>query len=507
MKKKNKIIERTKQILKIYSRWVPPKIFIALVLLVFSTFMIFFGFRIDNDFWFLINTGKYILNNGFPLIEPFTIHTNLEFMVQQWLTDIIFYLIYSKLGIYGMYTFVTLMNIIIILLIYKLSLLVSNNKIKISLIITVIADFMLVLGFITTRPQIFDIILLLIELYLLELYIKNNKKIYLIGLPIISLLMINLHSSLWLMIFVFLLPYYVELIIYFKNNKSKLKSLILITIVMFLVGIINPYGLNSIKYLFNSYGVDTINNLVGEMQPIVVPKQLIIFIYIFIVLVSFYYNKKNNKVRYLLLTLGTCYLALSHYKGVMFFIITSILVLSYNFKNIFNEQLKQETFYYSKNENIFIFGMFIIFTCIHIFNLNTINLKETQKYHLYELGVYLNENTSKDIKLYTNYNDGGYFEYLGYKCYIDPRAEVFLKENNKKEDIFNEYYDLQKGYLNYEEFLNKYNFDYLIVSEEDILYNYINDTQYQIIYMKNINNYFDNKNISYKIYKKVENEI
>ena len=44
---------------------------------------------------------------------------------------------------------------------------------------------------------------------------------------------------------------------------------------------------------------------------------------------------------------------------------------------------------------------------------------------------YLSKHENKDgMVLYTGYNDGGYAEFLGYKPYIDPRAEVFVKKNN-----------------------------------------------------------------------------
>jgi len=502
MKKKDKISKKNINYLNRYSKWVPPKILIILIMSVFVLFINLYSFKLDNDFWFLINTGKYILNNGMPTIEPFTIHANLEFIAQQWLTDVIFYLIYNKFGIYGMYTLVSLISILIAVLIYKIALLVSDNKIKGSTLITIIIFILLSRGFITTRPQMFDILLLSLELYLLELWIRRNKGIYLIGLPIISILMINLHSSLWLMIFVFLLPYYVEIIKKLSQDKKKLISMILINVIMILVGLINPYGIDSIKYLFNSYGVDVINNIISEMRSIDITNHLVMYSYIFVVLLSFYYNKGKNKIRYLLLTLGTCYLALSHYKGIMFFLVCSVLSLSHNFKDLFNEAMKQEKFYKSKKLNIFVVAILIIFFSIYIYDLYTINLTENNQPYLYNLVNYLDKNTTKNMKIYTGYNDGGYLEYRGYRCYLDPRAEVFLKSNNKKEDILIEYTRLKSGKLNYKEFLDKYNFDYLIVDEYDILYTYI-DEGYEIVYEEKVESPFEAEQINYRIYKRV----
>ena len=157
--------------------------------------------------------------------------------------------------------------------------------------------------------------------------------------------MINLHSSLWLMIFVFLIPYIVERIINYKKEKYKMKPLLITTIIMLLIGLINPYGIDSIIYLFNSYGIDVINELVGEMKAVSVSNGFGVFISILIVMISYCYNKGNNKVRYLLLFLGTSYLGLSHVKGVLFLLICCVLSLSYNFKNVFKKEEKQDKYY------------------------------------------------------------------------------------------------------------------------------------------------------------------
>ena len=49
------------------------------------------GVTMDNDFWFTINHGRYILEHGFTNIEPFTVHEGLAFSFEKWLTCITFY--------------------------------------------------------------------------------------------------------------------------------------------------------------------------------------------------------------------------------------------------------------------------------------------------------------------------------------------------------------------------------------------------------------------------------
>ena len=85
--------------------------------------------------------------------------------------------------------------------------------------------------------------------------------------------------------------------------------------------------------------------------------------------------------------------------------------------------------------------------------------------------------------MYTGYNDGGLAEFRGIPSYIDPRAEVFVKKNNKKEDVMKEYYQLQRGMLYYKSFLNKYGFTHIVITEDDILNTYLPyDTDYEKVY-------------------------
>ena len=75
------------------------------LLFLFSTLRPFY---LDNDFWFIIRTGKTILEKGFVKTELFTIHEGLKFVPHQWLTSVLFYSIYKYFNVYGMYLFMLL---------------------------------------------------------------------------------------------------------------------------------------------------------------------------------------------------------------------------------------------------------------------------------------------------------------------------------------------------------------------------------------------------------------
>ena len=416
---------------------------------------------LDNDFWFLANTGKYILNNGFPRIEPFTIHNNFSFVVQQWLTDVIFYYTYLIFGEIGMFILILLLFILILYIAYKLCLLISEGRVYLSVILSCIIGFLYSLIFVRTRPQMFDFVILLTYLYFLELYIRKKNVKYLFVLPILSFLLINFHSSTWFMLFAFLIPYIIGAFKFkflcFESEGYDLKPLLIAMVAMFLMGFINPYGKDAITYLFTSYNNSYINILVNEMRPPVIRdiSGMTVYLSIFLVLFCYIANKKKLiNTRYFLLFLGTTTLALSSIKGYSFFITASIFSLADYLKDFF-------TVYDKRFEKSFKFNFhYILCVCIFIssiFCIYKINYIDSDKAFIVNSAKYLDNYVKEDkskLKIYTSYDNGAIFEYFGFKTYMDARAEVFLKANNKKSDVFKEYYNLQNGYLDIDKFLN-----------------------------------------------------
>ena len=99
-----------------------------------------------------------------------------------------------------------------------------------------------------------------------------------------------------------------------------------------------------------------------------------------------------------------------------------------------------------------------------------------------EIVGYIIENYNKDeVVLFTDYDYGGYTEFMGLKTYIDPRAELFHDKLNKKENILREALLLDNASDSYyEKFIEKYNFTHLIINI------YLDDF---VEYMNNNENY------------------
>lgn len=494
-----------KKIKEKIAKYHPPKPVLFLYFFIPIIIAVSRAIVLDNDIWFLLNTGKYVVNNGFPITEPFTIHSNFSFIVQQWLTDVIFYFIHHLFGGWGLFILTMLLFLLILFISYKLCMLVSENRMHLSVLLSSIMGFLYTLFYVRSRPQMFDFIIFLSLFYCLETYIRKKNTKYLYILPVLSILLINLHASVWFLLFLFTLPYLIDTysfkILCFRSEKYERKPLLLAIFFMFISGLINPYGIDSIAYIFTSYNSVYINNTVNEMKAPIINTAQGLFIYttIFLVLLIFMCNKKKEiKVRYFLLFLGTTYLSLCNIKSYSYFITTSIFFLGDYLKEYF--EIYKEKYYYSK---IFKIKYAICLSILFLLLAGTVymNYSNFEKTALTPIVDYMEKklHIDKESKIYTMYDDGGYVEYRGYKAYIDPRAEIFLKKNNKKEDIFKEYYKLQLGQENCKDFLLKYDFDYLILYEKDYLYKYYIQTEKNTLYEQVYSStYYGEKRYLYK---------
>ena len=444
------------------------------------------NFTIDNDFWFTIAEGKYVLQNGFPHTVPFTIYNNLDFIYQSWGTGVIFYLINKYFGLYGMLFFVIIILTIITYFYHKLCMLVSNNNKILSTIVTIVTMSLLASTFITTRPQIFTYLNLVLVLYIMELYSKTNNKKYLLFLPLISLIQINIHGMFFFMSFIFMLPYLVNAFPFnFKSNQKKydLKPIIFIMIVMFFTGLINPYGIKNILYVFTSYGQKILNETIIELVPLSFSSLYDKFIIFVIFLAYFLYFKcKNIPIRYYLLLFGTTYLAFDCSRSIALFMLGSLFPLSYLYKDkILNIDI--EMFIPIKIKR-FIMILFLIILISYSFIPKNFYPKSKEAID------YLAKNyNTENMRLYINFNDGSYAVYKEIKVNIDPRAEVYLKKNNHKSDIYKEYNSLSSNEISYKKYLDKYKFTHLLVGKDDSLYKKLREDSYNYILIKKFKDY------------------
>ncbi len=482
-----------------------PKAFkIFLIIIPLVAFAIFIGKEVDNDFYFLYPTGEYVLNNGFPTRDFLTWHSNMSIIVQQWMSAVIFFLVGSKLKMVGLIALEYICVSLFYCISYKVCKLVSENFL-VSYICSASASVFISIAFITTRPQIFTYIFLLIEIYVLESFVKTKKPAVLIVLPVISLALVNFHSSMWLMLFVFMVPYILNAVpVNFKRLRQQpccsLAALLVAFAVSFAAGFINPYGTKAMFYLFSSYGYSTINNYIQEMLPLTVNdsigKAVFLIVIIVFVLVKLY-KAGRFETRHLLMFIGTLYLGVSSLKSLPYLTIGLMLFCASYFKDFtfsfkINEDDSKKSFDYKKVG--IVFAAMLVVCGASVFYMNSANEsavngneasasleEESETAQLDVIIEYLNNENAEDMCLFNGFNSGPYLEYRGVKTFMDARAELFFEKNNHEFDYYNEMLDAEDGKIYYKDYFDKYGFTHLVISKKTyVLYNsLIYDENYQ----------------------------
>lgn len=498
-----------------WSKW-SRRLKILVAFLIPIMVVMVFNSGLDNDSWYILAEGREIVENGIYYEDQLSMHEGLEVTVQNYGFAVIFYLLFSAFGGIGIYIMMLLLNILLCYLIYKVCMLLSNKNLNLSLLLMVLTDSLLATGFVVTRAQMVSYVIFVLVIYLLELYVRKGKIKILWWVPMLSVIQINLHASVWPMILILIAVYIIDSIKQpkLRYDGYKVKPLLIIGVVSTLVAFLNPYGLKMMTFILTSYGIPEANNYIVEMLPFNLVGSIHILRYTAIVLALVLYifgKNKNIRVRYLILFFGFLTLGLKTSKGMSYLTLVLLFPMAEAYKNVKIRKIGNYKIGWAIGAWV---GLLTIITIIGHIVLVIPNIKSdgpsaeivtTADALDFDVG----DKDKSTFKIYTCYDEGGYLEYRGYKPYIDPRMEVFLKANNNKEDIFHEYYELQNGRVNKKEFFEKYNFDYLVVKEEaDSLYDipdFFKD-KYKILYEynKDTNNNEIDGSYGVRLYKKIE---
>lgn len=198
---------------------------------------------LQNDTYYTIAIGEYILDNGIDMQDPFSWHEDLPYTYPHWAYDVATYLVYNlgeSVGIGG-FTAIYIATAILSMTLGVIIYLALNKICKNQLVAFFVTLGMMYLlkNFIAARAQLVTYILFVLTILFIENFIETKKKRYLLGLIIIPIIIANVHCAVWPFYFVLYLPYVVEYIlaliidsdiiykIRIAFNKRKLKRLTL----------------------------------------------------------------------------------------------------------------------------------------------------------------------------------------------------------------------------------------------------------------------------------------
>ncbi|MBQ6759763.1 MAG: hypothetical protein IJP42_11885 [Selenomonadaceae bacterium] len=504
---------------------------------------VFFQFVEESDTYFVMNLGRYVLEHGFPHIDPFTVHENLQLVAQQWLSGVVFWEAYKNFGVEGLFVVDSIAGAVTIVIYWRLCLFVSGGNKILSFVISFVVG-LLIATTIVPRPHILSSTFLLIEVFMLEKFTRTADEKFLIPLPLISIALINLHAAVWLMSLVVCLPFL------FVKNFRHIKFLLAAMLGVLLCGLINPYGVEAMTYVFRSYGVDAINSSIPEMFTISAHGFQGKCFYATEAFLIFSLTKFKVPWRYIFLSGGITFMAIMHARNIVLFYLLATLPLAYVWQEARPDKfvLRSADEQY-KNRGVLLLAFFlvvfmntVIITTLLSDSLDQLSLQikalllAAILFALYNLlvlkvegrilhptilprkivslfatlfvtsGIFffsytytkskpptpyteaikfiLRTERPEDISLYINQGGGGLAGSFGIKYYIDSRSEVFLPANNGQKNIFEEYCDFTRGKLHYKDFLNRYDFTHIILtSEEPFLFELMSaDKDFRVIY-------------------------
>jgi len=173
---------------------------------------------LQNDTFYTIKIGEYIMENGIGVEDPFSWHTGIGYTFPHWGYDTMMYLVYNVGGLQGIYISTIVLTAILGIIMYITNVKLTKNRVT-SFILTLIAIY-LMKDFLAARAQLVTYILFILTVFCIERFLSSRKKGYAIGLVIIPILIANIHVAVFPFYFILYLPYIAEYIAYFVGNSN-----------------------------------------------------------------------------------------------------------------------------------------------------------------------------------------------------------------------------------------------------------------------------------------------
>lgn len=503
------------------------------------------GRTFQNDTFFNISIGKYILENGIDMKEHFSWIQGLTYTYSHWAFDIIMYLIYNNFGFTGIYISIILFSILINIVLFNL-LTKRGKQPVIAFIITLISAY-IIRSCYTARSQIVSFLCFIVEIYCIEKFIETNKKRYAVLLIVLSIIVANFHAATWPMYLVLFLPYFASAFFNFISPKNRyvllkkryqnklknvpkdskkarkyeikvnyyadilekieppkyekmvrresynIKNLVILFVIICFTGLITPIHDTPYTYVIKSmFGESNFENnasvdFIMEMQPITpaYSTNLVVFLIILLAFLIFMPTKLKLEQGFLILGLLLMTIISARYVYLLVFLGSYVLmdlIAQCIAKFIPEDMQKLENILVSKKGIIILSILIILFVLPEFLE---IIVEDYVDEELYPVGAveYIKENLDyKNMRIYNSYNNGSYLMLNEIPVFIDSRLDVYCSEFNDT-DVFYDFTQVSLGKVNYEDVFKKYDFTHILIYNTDIIYNYIKlDHNYKVLY-------------------------
>ena len=228
----------------------------------------------QNDQWFILENGRWILEHGFPRTDPFHVWGG-SIVIENWLWSVIMYLAWSATGgavgpsivvwsIVGLLAFLT----------WRVSKTVAKSELAAALSALAVVVMLERLSIVVLRPTIATVALTMLAVLMLLKRIETGEARWLATVPAIMLLSFNLHMALaWLVILVpgvlMLVDVVAKLVADGLETAVRRSAEYALTVAASIaVTFLNPYGVDGVTFLCKTMGVASYKGAIIELRPL-----------------------------------------------------------------------------------------------------------------------------------------------------------------------------------------------------------------------------------------------
>lgn len=228
----------------------------------------------DSDGWFLLATGKRIVEHGILYANPWSLSSYRPIVVQQWLHDVLLYGSYALAGYAGTIIYQAILATLVALSIVFAIRGFGDRGLILPRLLYCIGLALFGAGiYISVRPTAWSMVCMCLTIGVCTRWRRTGNWRYLLALPAITVLHVNMQSAMWLLdVFLagcFLLP---DDLSKFKTAApeemlSEIFPLSIALIAMLVASFANPYGADGARYVITSMGAASYGNVISEMKP------------------------------------------------------------------------------------------------------------------------------------------------------------------------------------------------------------------------------------------------
>lgn len=228
----------------------------------------------DSDGWFLLATGREIVEHGIPYANPWSFSSYKPIVVQQWLHDVLLYGSYALAGYAGTVLYQAVLAALVALSIVFAIRGFDDRSLALPRLLFCIGLALFGAGiYISVRPTAWSMACMCLTVGICARWRATGNWRYLVALPAITVLHVNMQSAMWLLdVFLagcFLLP---DDFSEFKTVTpeemlSEIFPLSIALIAMLVASFANPYGVDGARYVITSMGAASYGNVISEMKP------------------------------------------------------------------------------------------------------------------------------------------------------------------------------------------------------------------------------------------------